>query len=1455
METQDSLDIAKLQRVALGLEHEPSQSFPTDQAGIDSASLKDSLCLYDLPASRSYGDASPTYQGFSSIPPSNRAKSDLSHRSSHPSAATHHEKASMSYHNPATASSEVQPLQRSPPEQMESAECDPGDTQVVSQSVYDSIIRQNGESMYQECTQNGADGATLMTLHEGDSGHLDLLAEFDSARERNQSPNNDDESVYGQSPSSPIADHGLQPEFFPESQRFLTATPATAIKKNQTPGTSQTPSVSRNPLQGDVGSSGGLLMGLSQAFKNTQAPSSPLVHGLQSELASDRPSPNIPIQQRIHNPISSPLMNFPGHLAHESSEPNLNYISLKESQNNRNKTLGRRLTRSEENLHSGDQIDQEFYKEPSFVEAARRRREIDEETAAQFLALNSPERPESNACELSPAHSIHIHEDEAIGMEGAGREDGMEAAGSEEETEQEEDHAPQVPQSQESGPNSSMEEDKENYVGPHDAVVATNSAHDRLSQALGIDGSQLRLDHDANTAPQEPSAFDDSRPDEFVARSSQVMVKDSQQSPQASPQHGNAILGPQPVFAPMQIDSHIHVAQTSPVRQDQLSPLGSRPGMRDSQHPQENLQHQQIPQSSDHVDPRNMNGHSTSQSRTVDSSNSFSRPQPAGSLHRRTESGQGEKSSSLPSQIKETPIHLRQSPERVGSSRWEGESNADATNEDDDDLPPMFPAGHGPRFSQQQRPSQTRAQSSPIKAKPPILSSPSGRQRRRLTDIASDTSPQVNAKMGDIDMSFFANDPDFNALIQGSPTRPRKRRCGNLGQTFHTIPDTAIPSTPRTQPPKTIEPIREVSSPAQAYANHSSPGIRVPITTSRRQSGLSRRTDESVWEIENSPQQVIRRRSRSARQPACSGRRLRTPQPIPEQPQDEQPRDEQPDPPAAVNEAPETADVEEAPVKVPASEPTAPPAPTPSEPPPSSELMEMENGSEDLLPSGNLPASTPTSPQLPVAVYDDRQIAPSQILALWMGQKRAYYPGTCFGTPLGCSATKYSVKFEDSPPVEVNRGAVKRLELRIGDGVKVDMPGVPKVTHIVRGFEDKLTRDELGDAADRGVYPQTDVFGYSTLILGPKQRKSLPNGGLNNSDNIIRVPVGRIYFDMILWNQLKDRAFTYQPEPASVRESVPQTPSQKSSLPASPSARFSRSFQGVGLFSNMAFAVSYKEDDGSKNRVTTLIKENGGSILENGFTELFESSSVLPISTPTKGQSKERRIRPGLHLTDLAENVGFACLIADTHSRREKYMQALALNLPCLSGRWIEDCVAKGRVLNWDIYLLPAGDSMYLNGATKSRVMTPTPPSEARLVRTISTRPRLLAGNSVLIVMGRGKAEEKRKAYVFLTFALGASRVERVPDLETARAMMDSQFESGLPCTWDFIYVDDADQDAAREMLAPRPKMQRIHLVHGKKRKKSATWTLDNSDTNTTARVVGNEFVCQSLILGRLFEE
>lgn len=1133
--------------------------------------------------------------------------------------------------------------------------------------------------------------------------------------------------------------------------------------------------------------------------------------------------------------ISSPLTGFPGHFTRDSSEPNLNYISMKESQTKRDRTMGERLTRSADNLHS-DQSDKEFYKEASFVERARRQREIDEETAAQFNGLSVPARSTSARPQTPPEQPIDP--DKIM----------PEPIASEEETEQEEDVVVQVPRSQEAPP-SSMEEDKENYDGPMDTITA--SAHDRLSQVLGFQQiaspSRECFNEESDDGLGEQglhASHISGQPNEPV-RSSQAMVKDSQPSPQSSPKRIDPIY-----IEPITNSPTLPYSRMAfpPKERLQSSPPFSRPASRLSYN---------NTQSNGFIPTEHIEEHSKSVSLTTNEDTHASNLQEQHNTNpsrSEEDAGPEDNSSSLPYQVAQTPAHQRL--KQVGdmaflpsiqetspsNSHYETGSNGFGMNNEDDDLPLMFngtPTNQSSHRWSNIRPTGARALSSPLKK---LLSSPGGGQRRALTEIAADLSPQVGT--GGFDMGigvFTTEDEEFNALVEGSPTRPKKKRKGNNSSSY-IASDPIIPFTPRNQPPKSVTPSQSSQfrpAPIPEMSDEVS-FVQVPQTIIRRQPRPPRRVVDNIWEIEGSPEQPVRRRSRIGKQ--TTSRSLQAKH-VPERSSG---LTEKPAPMSAPPHSPKVV-VHNPPVSL------------------SSELIEVSSiiASDDIIDSdGNPTKQPPTTPQKPHTSSDDATyIAPSQVIAVWRGQKRAYYPATCFGTPLGVSKDQFSVKFEDSNAVEVPKGAVKRFELRIGDGVKIDMPHVPKVTHVVRGFDDKLTREELAKAISDGLFPVTDIYGHSSVIVGPKQRKSLPNGGLGNTENVIKVPMARIYLDTILWNQLKDRAFTHHPAPVQQekQESTVHTPSEKLSAPVSPSARLSRSIHhDNGMFAGMAFAVSYKEDETLKNRITRLIMENGGTILHEGFTELFESSSIVPIDTPTKANAQDTYPdNKGLQLTALAEGVGFTCLIADTHSRREKYMQALALNLPCLSGRWVEDCIAKGRVTDWDIYLLPAGDSTYLNGATKSRLMLPTPPSTARLPETIASRPKLLAGHSVLLVMGRGKAEEKRKAYIFLTYALGASRVERVTDLGTAKALIDSQSDAGLPASWDWIYVDDADQKAAKSMLTPKPKMQRIHLFHGKKRKKSiasSTPTPPN-ELRCSAKVVGNEFLCQSLILGRLYEE
>ncbi|KAI9373754.1 hypothetical protein BJX61DRAFT_532899 [Aspergillus egyptiacus] len=1394
----DSIDIARLQRVALGLPRP-----------IENNTLQDLRDPIALPRTNDSTSTSAS-QGSS-------GKSRVYGNST----------VGRKEHTTGPLSTSPKPPDQTPQPlatKMGSGDTVPSDTQVISQSVYDELIRQNKETGNDGPDSNVMDRGTLLTLDEGDSGHIDLLAGFDGANiEGPNTDENDDQCSSKLGESSPLV---YEPNLFPESQRFLAKTPVTATRKNHVEAIAAvSPLASRNPLAPELESGSGI-MALSQVFKATQAPSSPLVNGLQSDMMSDRPSPNVPIQHRPLAPnLSSPFNTLAATFPRDSSDTQLNYVSVKESQSNMNTVHKQRMTRSADHIYSDDQSDGEFDKEPSFVERMKRQRRIEQETTAKLATVSAParrpSRPEmqTGGSALSPSRTVERTD---VSGEPQGRNIELQAVGtSEEETEQEEE-MPEAA-SQPRIPNSSTEEDKENCHDPDASFPLTASAHDRLSQVLSLHESPLAGSGEpvqtAATAHPHPEAHEINDMIVGATPSSPItVVKDSQWSPDQNDAEQTGIDG---AGERSQFRGYGSQQQNQPAsgsKERSLSPPKRAPVQISTQGSQShNDQFHTAPPAILPCAKSNF----TNPARSCDSSREGS-PDRQPHIIRFSDSlgpdnmdhgDKPAKSSSMPSRVAETPVHRRQrssndlplatipetSPNRMPNEAWTGDMNNEAADQEDDDLPPPYP-GAFERVNQSQ--PVVSGSSSPIKhlLNSRILSSPSGRQRRALTEIAADASPQAGGTTFDVNINILsADDQEFTSTVAMSPVPPRKKRRGNNGRNIPAS-DPIVPVSPRQarhlappqeqeqiatiQPPQPFEPLNRCQS---AFSGRSRPARRA----------------ESFWDTEESPKLRV-----SSKERAMIFSRSLTRKPMSPKAQKPEPKE-----PPQVSATPVPQEIPSTPViEVPSSEPVV----------------------------EEIPADKDSHPPA-----EDNLIAPNQVLAPWRGQKRAYYPAACFGKPFGTAQDQYLVKFEDSAPVEVPVGTVKRLEFRIGDAVKVDMPNVPKVTHIIKGFADKLSPDDLSKNATNGMIPVTDVYGYSTLILGPKQRKSLPTGGLAGTDNVTSVPMSRIYLDTILWNQLKDRSFTYNTG-SGTSDIRPHTPSDRHITPTSPSTRLSRSFRPAnGLFSGMVFAVSYGDKSDTKYRITKMILENDGRILEDGFNELFEVPLNAPPAppakspeTPTTGANVNLRLKPG------AEEVGFACLIADKHSRRPKYMQALALNLPCLSDRWIEDCVAKGQILDWEIYLLPAGESSYLNGATKSRILAPYLASKARLSETVAARPNLLNGQSVLLITGRhGKAdEERRKAYIFLTYALGASKIERVPDVQSARAVLkQSQGAEDAP-SWDWVYIDDDDK--AGLSSKKRRKSRLIESVSG-----------DDLGLGSNIGIVGNEFVCQSLILGRLVDQ
>jgi len=498
---------------------------------------------------------------------------------------------------------------------------------------------------------------------------------------------------------------------------------------------------------------------------------------------------------------------------------------------------------------------------------------------------------------------------------------------------------------------------------------------------------------------------------------------------------------------------------------------------------------------------------------------------------------------------------------------------------------------------------------------------------------------------------------------------------------------------------------------------------------------------------------------------------------------------------------------------------------------------------------------------------------PDRVLALFKGTGQAYYPATCLGAAT-LDGLKLRIRFDDGTITQLDSYLVRRLDLRRGDQVKVDLQGMRSKVYVVVGFQDKIADVQFDS------YPKTDAHGFATLQLVPKDRDSIAAVPRVEAAALIKVPVTSAYLTQTMWVRFEDR--DYLPSKASMttiatgHSSRPQTPVPQNPTLTTPASRSRRGTvtsihtstiasvrslarpdfasplpTGRGIFSGMAFAVSYSADSPEKNRVLELIQSQGGLTLDKGFDELFSVKDLgdtpEQAATPSSSATNDA---DALILSARAQTLGFVALIADKHSRRAKYVQALALSLPCLSGRWILDSVASTAPLPWTKYLLPAGESAFLSGAVRSRTLASYLPTTVKLAQTVQERKRLLQGGRVLLVSAGagGRKWEARRAYAFLTVALGASVVRRVSGLDSAKRILDS--EEG----WGWVYVEGTVEEAENILFRNASVEDTGASKKGRKRKRD-----EESKEKMVAigcegkvRIVGDEFVVQSLILGDL---
>jgi hypothetical protein len=498
-------------------------------------------------------------------------------------------------------------------------------------------------------------------------------------------------------------------------------------------------------------------------------------------------------------------------------------------------------------------------------------------------------------------------------------------------------------------------------------------------------------------------------------------------------------------------------------------------------------------------------------------------------------------------------------------------------------------------------------------------------------------------------------------------------------------------------------------------------------------------------------------------------------------------------------------------------------------------------------------------------------VMPNRLFAKWGGQ--GFFTATCVGR---AGAHRVHVRFDEGNEASLETIHVRSLDLRVGDHVKVDQTGMKKHAYVVVGFKEKI------DDTEGYEYPQTDCHGYTTVVLEEKQRDSFARVN-TEQPKTVSAPIGKLYLTNQMWSKFHDRAFNLSPS-GSPTASTAVTPTVALNNLATPS--FSRrgtlglsflkeSINRAGsvasstrtnstIFSSMVFAISFTLESSDKDGIVRMITSNGGQILEDGFQELFADMDFDTLSAPKgKAPATPPTGSDELILKKEFKDLRFAALISDSHSRRTKYVQALALNIPCLHLRWIQDSVSALRPLTFSKYLLPAGLSTFLDptGIVRSRTMQSYDPAVEDLSfnNIVKERELLFSGHRVLMITGKSKQVlEKKKPYLFLTHILGPESVGRCTDLETAKNLIKKE-------GWDWVYVDDGPSgvlDVAGYLFTgAKPATKTVGKGKaGRKRKRDEA---EEPEVIVRSGMLGgkkiyvacDEFVIQSLILGALVDE
>ena len=1336
-----------------------------------------------------------------------------------------------------------------------------GDTQPVSQSVYKEFASKRTEQLAAREGQeshgddNMEEATAIQSLHEGETGHIDLLGALEQpslVSHEHSGVDHGDDDIDALSQTVDV-----RADLFPESKRFQQpTTPATDSRKRKrgaeakTQGNTVFSGLPMNPFAGEIGSIDGM-MGPSQLFKATQALTSPLTNTVPSDGLSERPSPDMQVLRRSSTSglLSSPAGHPRSNSVRAITEPQTRYVSMKESQEARERYL--RSLKAADFLSPDELSDDEFGSADTQLRRRSKQRRVDTEAKNQFAGLTARTSPVTRGHGQNRARR-NKDLPSRIGTRQAGRQASepvlisddapMEDAQgniTEDETEREEE----VQAEAYDDLDELAEENKENIEVPR----TISRVHHTMSQVVTSQPTpshriirRVKGGSQPSRVVHVESSSQDTRSQELVKAIGSIAqseaIVDSQTSQgRAKPEHYSEAKGAG-VFSGLQSSPESRVLVPQSQSSHALQDPGSSEGRVEENNSSENLQSSPLllksiqdiggaslwpPQAS--TKSLQIEGATGSipgselTTRTTQEPSVSSAPQSTlAEGHRVPKTSAVPAHSTIPDTIpssKQIQIlnestagfsNSMPSPRITPRSASKAASNHSVAEQS---RPSTFfetaqehlAESHFKSDPQRARKAYQSEQASPIKT----------RLTRTISEIAADPTPPDVVKDIDIDINILSNeDIEFQNAISGSSPIPpvRKKRRGGPGLALQIA----------YQEPRAINPAPR--SPLQRSFNSEPPGSSAvspitphPTSEADRPSSVVTKTIAEK-QVLAEQDHTLELKSVTMKKPAMT-------------------RQE----PSISN----TAQLSTTPKL--ATKPQAVAAKKASVP-------------AQIGPSHASFSSTNQSPTKGRAIT-----APNRVFAHFNGSNPAFHPATCLET-IGSDETRYRVRFEDGTVDVISGYGIKRLEFRPGDVVKVDLPGARKLNYVVEGLQDQHVSTVVRDPTTpsrRGrnaptndlAFPETDIYGNATVLVSPKQRLSVD--GEHSESSQIAVPLTLIYLTGPMWTAFRNRQYTHVLSKPQTSVGL-QTPSERPSTPSTPSSRTRRvkssalaqarstvNYSGDGIFQNMAFAITNVDRADENERIKNHITSNGGHILSTGLDELFHVP-MLPRTTSPADVNADT----SFHLTPAAKELGFTCLIADKHCRTAKFIQALSLGVPCLSTRWITNCVAKQKVLPWEPYLLPSGESVFLGGAVRSRVLQPFNAETAALPSIVENRPKMLDGASVLIIMEKGQ-EKSMQQHPLITHALGARKISRaISDASAAKAVADAQ---ALGEPWDWVFSYDKEREVEERLFGGNGT--------SKKRKRGKESDFGPPNKKGKTRVVGNEFVIQSLILGMLIEE